>query len=159
VVRRYWPSDVAPYPGPLRLSHGPVRGRFHYVDTNREGVAQQKLVGDTINGTFPEADSDEKRCTPGPAQEVLGWDADLRSATVNPNIKGREKLLLYFFTFNTNRPHSAWKRLASLVERCSAGCAELSPSARSPCTNMNQTHEHIYDGMWAARSVDGRGGR
>jgi hypothetical protein len=52
------------------------------------GMAQQKLVGDTINDIFPGADSDEKRCTPGPAQEVLGWDADLRSATVNPNIKG-----------------------------------------------------------------------
>jgi hypothetical protein len=80
-------------------------------------------VGDTINGTFPGADSDEKRCTPGPAQEILGWDADLRSATVNPNIKGREKLLLYFFTFNTNRPHSIkeWERLASLAERYSTG--------------------------------------
>jgi len=87
------------------------------------GVVQQKLVGDTINDTFPGADSEEKRRIPGPVQEVLGWDADLRSATVNPNIKGREKLLLYFFTFNTNRPHSIkeWKRLASLAERYSTG--------------------------------------
>jgi hypothetical protein len=42
---------------------------------------------------------------------------------VNPNIKGREKLLLFFFTFNTNRPHPVkeWEQLASLAERYSTG--------------------------------------
>jgi len=38
---------------------------------------------------------------------------------VNPNVKGREKLLLYFFTFNTDTSHSIqeWEQLGAILAR------------------------------------------
>jgi hypothetical protein len=87
------------------------------------GKAQQKMVEEVIDSTFPGGVDTQKRRTPGPAQEILGWDVDLQTGLVNPNVKGREKLLLYFFTFNTSVSHSIqeWEQLASLAERYSHG--------------------------------------
>ena len=87
------------------------------------GREQQRMVEEVIDSTFPGGVDLQKRRPPGPAQEILGWDVDLRTGLVNPNVKGREKLLLYFFTFNTDISHSIqeWEQLASLAERYSHG--------------------------------------
>ena len=81
------------------------------------GKEQQRMVEEVIDSTFPGGVDAQKRRAPGPAQEILGWDVDLRTGLVNPNVKGREKLLLYFFTFNTDTSHSIqdWEQLASLA--------------------------------------------
>jgi len=87
------------------------------------GREQQRMVEEVIDSTFPGGVDVQKRRPPGPDQEILGWDVDLRTGLVNPNVKGRKKLLLYFFTFNTDISHSIqeWEQLASLAERYSHG--------------------------------------
>ena len=49
---------------------------------------------------------------------LLGWDVDLMTELANPNDGGREKLLFYFLTFDTEVSHSLveWQRIASLAE-------------------------------------------
>lgn len=85
--------------------------------------AKQALVGCGINGTFPKGVSLGKQCTPALRQFVLGWDVDLVTELVNPTVAGCEKLLLYFFLFDTSLSHTLveWQRLASIAEHWSTG--------------------------------------
>ena len=86
---------------------------------------------------------------------VLGWDVDFNYELVKPHEVMYEKLLFFFFTFDTScrQPLVAWQRLASLAERYSNVIDDIRSLVQPLHKGTNECKEKTNQGAFSVAKV------